>query len=82
MVASFAPEGWITQAEAKGNVDGESSDGDERRTVKAQNASMEMVAGENAPKLLVLKGAVDLRTAASGGGKNAVNGALPATRES
>ena len=77
MVATFAPEGWITQAEANGNVDGESSDGDERRTVKAQNASMEMVAGENAPKLLVLKGAVDLRTAASGGGKNAVNGSAP-----
>jgi lipopolysaccharide export system protein LptA len=61
IAAAFAPQGWITGAEAKGNVSGESQQGQETRSVAAQSASMEMVPGQNAPKLLVLKGAVDAR---------------------
>ena len=59
ITAAFAPAGWITRAAAQGNVSGESRQGDETRSVRAQNAVMEMVAGQNAPKTLVLKGAVD-----------------------
>jgi lipopolysaccharide export system protein LptA len=61
ITAAFAPQGWITGAEAKGNVSGESQQGQETRSVAAQSAAMEMVPGQNAPKLLVLKGAVDAR---------------------
>jgi lipopolysaccharide export system protein LptA len=62
IAANFTPEGWVTSAEAKGRVSGESVNGDETQTVKAQSASMEMIPGINAPKLLVLKGNVDART--------------------
>jgi lipopolysaccharide export system protein LptA len=62
ILANFTPEGWVTSAEAKGRVSGESVQGDETQTVKAQSASMEMISGINAPKLLVLKGDVDART--------------------
>jgi hypothetical protein len=61
ITAAFAPQGWITGAEAKGNVSGESQQGQEMRSVAAQSAAMEMVPGQNAPKMLVLKGAVDAR---------------------
>jgi lipopolysaccharide export system protein LptA len=61
ITASFAPQGWITRAEANGNVSGESRQGQQTQSVKARNASMEMVAGQNAPKSLVLTGGVDAR---------------------
>jgi len=70
IVANLAPQGWITRAEAKGRVAGEALKGAETQTVTAQNAEMEMVAGLNAPKLLVLKGNVDARTK-GGAGKTA-----------
>jgi lipopolysaccharide export system protein LptA len=59
ITASFAPQGWIIHAEANGNVSGESRQGQQTHSVKARNASMEMMAGQNAPKSLVLTGAVD-----------------------
>jgi lipopolysaccharide export system protein LptA len=62
ITAMFAPEGWIVRAEAKGRVNGESDKAEEAQTLKAQNASMDMVPGQNAPKFLVLKGGVDART--------------------
>ena len=62
MVAEFAPEGWMRRAEASGRVAGEAAKGSETQTVAAQKASMEMVAGQNAPKRLVLEGSVDART--------------------
>jgi lipopolysaccharide export system protein LptA len=62
IIANFAPEGSVTRAEARGNVAGDSRQGDETRSVTASDAAMEMMAGQNAPKLLVLKGAVDART--------------------
>ncbi len=52
----------MARAEAKGQVNGESAQGEARETFKAQSASMEMVPGQNAPKLLVLRGSVDART--------------------
>src|SRR6266404_3843189 len=62
ITASFAPEGWVVRAEAKGQVAGESEQPGATQTVKAQNALMDMVPGRNAPKLLLLKGGVDART--------------------
>jgi lipopolysaccharide export system protein LptA len=62
ITATFAPEGWVVRAEAKGQVAGESEQAAETQTVKAQNALMDMVPGRNAPKLLLLKGGVDART--------------------
>jgi lipopolysaccharide export system protein LptA len=70
ITASFAPAGWITRAEATGNVNGESQQGQQTQSVRARNASLEMLAGQNAPRLLVLTGAVDARmnAAANQGG--------------
>jgi lipopolysaccharide export system protein LptA len=62
ITATFAPEGWVVRADAKGQVSGESEQGAARQSFKAQSASMEMVPGRNAPKLLVLRGSVDART--------------------
>jgi LPS export ABC transporter protein LptC len=62
ITAEFAPEGWITHAEAKGRVSGESLKGDKKQTVTAEKALMDMIATLNAPRLLVLKGGVDART--------------------
>src|SRR5258706_3658665 len=62
IAATFAPEGWVARADAKGQVSGESAQGDARQTFKAQSASMEMLPGHNEPKLLVLRGSVDART--------------------
>ncbi len=67
MTATLAPQGWIMHAEASGSVSGEAVRGQETQSVKAQSASMEMVPGQNAPRLLVLKGAVDARTNSRGG---------------
>jgi lipopolysaccharide export system protein LptA len=61
IAATFASEGWVARAEAKGQVNGESAQGEAQQTFKAQSASMEMVPGQNAPKLLVLRGGVDAR---------------------
>jgi lipopolysaccharide export system protein LptA len=73
MTATLAPQGWIMHAEASGSVSGEAVRGEETQSVKAQNASMEMVPGQNAPKLLVLKGAVDARTTSRGGEARGAN---------
>ncbi len=62
ITATLAPAGWVVRAEAKGQVSGESVQGDARQTFKAQSASMEMLPGHNEPKLLVLRGSVDART--------------------
>ena len=62
MTATLAPQGWIIHAEATGNVSGAADRGEETQSVRAQNASMEMVPGQNSPKLLVLRGNVDART--------------------
>ena len=67
IAANFAPQGWITRAEAKRRVAGEAVKGGETQTVAAQNAEMEMVAGLNAPRLLVLKGGVDARARGGAG---------------
>jgi lipopolysaccharide export system protein LptA len=61
ITANFAPEGWVTRAEATGQVSGDAQQGEETQRVIAQRASMEMVAGQNAPKLVVLRGGVDAR---------------------
>src|SRR5260221_2946042 len=61
IVATFAPQGWVTHAEATGEVRGESERGEETQSVNARNATIEMVPGQNAPKLMVLTGAVDAR---------------------
>jgi len=71
IVADFAPQGWVTNARATGRVNGEAVKGGETQTVQAQNAALEMVAGENAPRLLVLKGDVDARTTTRSGGNAA-----------
>jgi len=71
IVADLAPQGWVTHVQATGRVNGEAVKGGETQTVQAQNAAMEMVAGENAPKLLVLKGDVDARTTTRSGGNAA-----------
>jgi len=74
ITATFAPEGWVLRADAKGQVSGESEQGQAQHSFKAQSASMEMVSGRNAPKLLVLRGSVDARTntgaRGSGGAKS------------
>jgi len=62
ITATFAPQGWVAHADANGQVNGESAQGEARQTFKAQSTSMEMVPGQNAPKLLVLRGGVDART--------------------
>ena len=62
ITAIFAPQGWVAHADAKGQVNGESAQGEARQTFKAQSTSMEMVPGQNSPKLLVLRGGVDART--------------------
>jgi len=74
MAADFAREGWVTRAEAKGRVSGEAAKGDERQTVTARSAEMEMAAGASAPKLLVLKGGVDARTNGNAGGNAVAKG--------
>src|SRR5258708_2335879 len=61
IVATFAPQGWITHAEANGQVSGESERGVETQSVNARNATIEMGPGKNAAKLMGLKGAVDAR---------------------
>lgn len=71
IAANLAPQGWITRADATGEVVGESQRGDELQTMKAQSASMEMVPGQNALKLLVLKGAVDARMSSRSKGTDA-----------
>jgi lipopolysaccharide export system protein LptA len=68
IAADFAPAGWVTRAEANGRVAAEAAKDDEVQTVKSQSAQMEMVAGLNAPKLLVLKGGVDATTNTKSGG--------------
>jgi lipopolysaccharide export system protein LptA len=77
--ATFAPQGWVTRAEAKGQVHGESANGAARQTLQAQSASMEMVPGQNAPKLMVAKGGVDART--STGAKGSASGEAADTRK-
>ena len=67
IAVDFAPAGWITRALANGRVSGEAVDGAEIQTVKSQSAEMEMVAGLNAPRLLVLKGGVEATTNATSG---------------
>jgi lipopolysaccharide export system protein LptA len=74
IAADFAPAGWITRGEANGRVNGEAEKGDEIETVKSQSAEMEMVAGLNAPKLLVLRGGVDATTKAKAGGSRTESG--------
>ncbi|HEY6130200.1 MAG TPA: LptA/OstA family protein [Candidatus Acidoferrum sp.] len=69
ITATFAPEGWVRHAEAKGQVSGESVQDEARQTMKAQNASMEMAPGGNALKLLVMKGGVDAKTSTRANGK-------------
>jgi len=69
IVSNFAPQGWITRAEAKGRVMAEAVQGEGSQIVTAQNAEMEMMAGLNEPRLLVLKGNVDARTR-NGAGKS------------
>ena len=66
MTAAFAPQGWIAHAEATGKVSGEADRGEETQSVKAQSASLEMVPRQNSPRLLVLKGGVDVRGAEGG----------------
>ncbi len=68
IAATFAPEGWVTRADAKGQVSGDSEQGEARQSFKAQSASMEMVPGHNVPKMLVLSGNVDARTNTGGKG--------------
>jgi lipopolysaccharide export system protein LptA len=70
--ATFAPQGWVTRAEATGQVHGESANGAARQTLQARSASMEMAPGQNAPKLMVAKGGVDVRT--STGAKESLGG--------
>jgi lipopolysaccharide export system protein LptA len=77
--ATFAPQGWVTHAEATGRVAGESANGAAHQTLQAQSASMEMVPGQNAPKLLVAKGGVDARTSA--GAKGSSGGEAVDTRK-
>jgi lipopolysaccharide export system protein LptA len=74
IAVDFAPAGWITRAEANGRVSGEAVNGAEIQTVKSQSAEMEMVAGLNAPKLLVLKGGVDATTNAKASGSKTESG--------
>jgi lipopolysaccharide export system protein LptA len=74
IAADFAPAGWLTRAEANGRVSGEAVKGDEIQTVKSASAQMEMVAGLNTPKLLVLQGGVDATTNAKQGGSKAESG--------
>jgi len=76
--ATFAPEGWVMQAEATGRVTGESGSGAARQTLEAQSASMEMMPGQNTPKLLVARGGVDVRT--STGAKGSLGGEIADTR--
>jgi lipopolysaccharide export system protein LptA len=59
--ADFSPQGWVTNAEADGQVSGEAAKDGQTQTATAQNATMEMVPAQNAPKLLVLKRSVDAR---------------------
>src|SRR4029077_2510148 len=66
IIANFTSEGSVTRAEAKGNIAGDSWQGEETRSVTASDAVMEMAGGQNRPKLLVLKGAVDVRTNSPG----------------
>ena len=61
IVAEFAPQGWIARVEAKRQVMGEAMKGEEKQTVAAENAVMEMVPAKNAPRTLVLAGNVDAR---------------------
>ena len=61
IVADFAPQGWVTHVEANGQVSGDAVKEGQTQTAKAQNASMEMVAAQNAPRLLVLQHGVDAR---------------------
>jgi lipopolysaccharide export system protein LptA len=61
IAVNFAPDGWLTRAEATGQVSGESLSPEGMHSIKAENASMEMITGTNAPKTLTLKGGVDAR---------------------
>jgi lipopolysaccharide export system protein LptA len=64
ITAAFAPEGWVVRADAAGQVSGAFERGEQIQTVQAERASMEMAPGENAPKLVMLKGGVDVQTKA------------------
>lgn len=73
MSANFSPQGWVTGAEASGQVAAVSQGPGEKQDVKAEFATADMFAGKNQPRRLVLKGAVDARTVANatGAGKGA-----------
>jgi len=71
IAADFSPQGWVTHAEADGQVSGEAVKDGQTQTAKAENATMEMVPGQNAPKLLVLRRSVDARAIIPVAGGNA-----------
>ena len=71
IAADFAPQGWVTHAEANGQVAGDAVKDGRTQTAKAQNAEMEMVPAQNAPKLLVLKHGVDARDSVQAPGSSA-----------
>src|SRR4029450_2214328 len=61
IAVNFAPDGWLSRAEATGQVSAASLSPEGMHSIKAENASMEMITGTNAPKTLTLKGGVDAR---------------------
>jgi lipopolysaccharide export system protein LptA len=71
ITADFSPQGWVTSAEADGQVSGEAAKDGQTQTAKAENATMEMVPAQNAPKLLVLRHGVDARASVPAPGSNA-----------
>jgi lipopolysaccharide export system protein LptA len=60
LTAIFAPEGWLTKIEAAGNVKGSQQSGKDSDNFASDNAFLEMQPKVNQPKVLSLKGNVQL----------------------
>jgi LPS export ABC transporter protein LptC len=62
IAAQFAPEGWLTRIEGAGNLHGSRRAGKEAEDFRAERGAMELWPKINQPKVLDLKGSVQLKT--------------------
>jgi len=64
ITAQFAPEGWLTKIEGAGDVRGSRRNGKEADDFRAEHAAMELRPKVNQPRVLNLRGSVQLKTQA------------------
>jgi len=72
LAAHFSPGGWFTTVEAEGNVQGSRAGAKEAEDLRAEHASLDLVAKANQPKQAILRGNVQLHTRAGSSGEERV----------